>query len=90
MSKVNNEVTKYLLEGEKKALTTIKNPHIVQTYDIVQDKDFCYIVMEECTGGTLKDYIQKKGCFLLNLGKLNPTESIEIFKKIVNAYISIV
>ena len=61
MSKVNNEVTKYLLEGEKKALMTIKNQYIVKTYDIVQEKDYCYIMMEECCGGTLKDYIEKKG-----------------------------
>ena len=47
-------------------------------------------MMEECSGGTLKDYIEKKGYFVDNLGKLNPTETIQIFRKIVNAYISIV
>ena len=63
MSQVNNEVTQYLLEGEKKAMMTIKNPYVVRTHDIIQQKDYCYIVMEQCSNGTLKEYIQKKGTF---------------------------
>lgn len=61
MSQVNNEVTEYLLEGEKKAMTSIKNPHVVKCYEVVQERDCCYIAMEECLGGTLKDYIARKG-----------------------------
>lgn len=61
MNQVNNEVTQYLLEGEKRALRTINNPHVVRAVDIVQDKDYCYIMMEQCMGGTLKEYIQRKG-----------------------------
>ena len=36
MRQVNNEVTKYLLEGEKKALTTIHNPYVVKAHDVIQ------------------------------------------------------
>ena len=61
MANVNNEVTEYLLDCEKKALRQIKHNNIVKCYDILQEKDFCYIVMEECKEGTLKDYIQSKG-----------------------------
>lgn len=57
MSQVNNEVTQYLLDGEKKAMLTIKNPFVVKTFDIVQEQDYCYIVMEYCPNGTLKEYI---------------------------------
>lgn len=61
MSQVNNEVTQYLLDGEKKAMSTIKSPYVVKTYDIIQQTDYCYIVMELCSNGTLKDHIQAKG-----------------------------
>ena len=44
-----------------KAMMTIKNPYIVKTHDIAQEKDYCYIIMEQCSNGTLKDYIQQKG-----------------------------
>ncbi len=36
MSQVNNEVTQYLLEGEKKAMQTIKSPYVVKTIEIIQ------------------------------------------------------
>ena len=42
-------------------MSTIKSPYVVKTHDIVQQTDYCYIVMELCFNGTLKDYIQKKG-----------------------------
>lgn len=65
MSRVANEVTQYLLEGEKKAMMTIKSPYVVKTHDIIQQIDYCYIVMEQCPNGTLKEYIQKKGTFCI-------------------------
>jgi len=40
---------------------TIKNPYIVKTHDIAQEKDYCYIIMEQCSNSTLKDYIKQKG-----------------------------
>lgn len=61
MSQVNNEVTQYLLDGQKKAMSTIKSPYVVKTHDIIQQADYCYIVMELCSNGTLKDHIQAKG-----------------------------
>lgn len=36
MSQVNNEVTRYLLDGEKKAMTTINNPYVIKTHNIIQ------------------------------------------------------
>ena len=69
MKEVNNDVTKYLLETEKKSLETIKNPFVVKCEKVIQNAEFCYIVMEECTGGTLKEYI-KKQCNRSDLMKL--------------------
>ena len=50
-----------MLDGETKAMSTIKNQYVIKTHDIVQQADYCYIVMELCSNGTLKDYIQSKG-----------------------------
>jgi len=46
-------------------MRAIKSPYIVKTYDIIQQKDYCYIVMELCSNGTLKELIQRKGTFLI-------------------------
>ena len=61
MRYIYNEVTKHLLEGEKAANANIKSPFVVKIEDIIQTPEYCYIVMEICNGGTLKDYIIKKG-----------------------------
>lgn len=49
-------------------MLTIKNPYVVKTLDIIQERDYCYIVMEVCPNGTLKDYIVKKGIIFLIQG----------------------
>ena len=70
MRLVNNEVTQYLLEGEKKALSSIENPYVVKTHEIIQESNNCYIVMEECCGGTLKDYITRRGIFSIKVREI--------------------
>ena len=45
MSPVNNEVTDYLLQGEKKAMASIQSPYVIKTLDIIQEPEYCYIVM---------------------------------------------
>ena len=42
-------------------MMTTKNTYIVKTNDIVQEKDYCYIIMDQCSNDTFKDYIQQKG-----------------------------
>lgn len=48
MSQVMGEVPQYLLNGEKKALSTIKNQYVLKTYDIIQLPEKCLIVTEFC------------------------------------------
>lgn len=43
MKNVNNEVTIYLLDCEKYAAQTIKNPYVINCEDVIQNQDFCYI-----------------------------------------------
>lgn len=70
MAKIDNEVTEYLLNNEKKALTSVKHPNVIRTVDIFQEKDFCYIFTEFCNEGTLFDGIQLKGTFRESVGRL--------------------
>ena len=45
--------------------------------------------MEQCTRGTLKDYIKSKSTFNDNLEFLCETEALEIFSKILEGYSAI-
>lgn len=54
MSKIDNEVTEYLLACEKSALLSITNPYVLNAFEIVQTKEECLIVTPLCDGGTLK------------------------------------
>lgn len=53
-------VTKFKLEAQSAA--RLSHPNIVSIYDVVDDGDLHYIVMELIEGITLKNYINKKGC----------------------------
>lgn len=61
MSKIDNEVTEYLLACEKEALLAIQNPYVLHAYDIIQTEQQCLIITPLCSGGTLKEYIVSKG-----------------------------
>ncbi|MGN0268411.1 MAG: protein kinase [Lachnospiraceae bacterium] len=62
---------------EAMAAASISNPHVVNVYDVGEEDDINYIVMELADGITLKELIQKKG-------KLEIIESIQIAMQIVN------
>ncbi|MDO4330013.1 MAG: Stk1 family PASTA domain-containing Ser/Thr kinase [Lachnospiraceae bacterium] len=47
---------------EAQAAARLAHPNIVNVYDVVDDGDIHYIIMELIEGITLKRYIAKKGC----------------------------
>lgn len=53
-------VGKFKMEAQ--AAAGLSHPNIVSVYDVVDEGDFHYIVMELIEGITLKNYIAKKGC----------------------------
>ncbi|MFT4106528.1 MAG: Stk1 family PASTA domain-containing Ser/Thr kinase [Lacrimispora sp.] len=53
-------VSKFKMEAQ--AAARLSHPNIVNVYDVVDDGDLHYIVMELIEGITLKNYISKKGC----------------------------
>ncbi|MDO5410152.1 MAG: Stk1 family PASTA domain-containing Ser/Thr kinase [Lachnospiraceae bacterium] len=63
-------------QQEAMAAASIQNPYVVNVYDVGEEHDINYIVMELAEGITLKEYIQKKG-------KLEIVEAINIAMQIV-------
>ena len=58
--KYDSEVAKRF-NAEARAAACLSHQNIVQVYDVSEDGDLDYIVMEYIDGITLKDYIAKKG-----------------------------
>lgn len=63
---------------ESQAAASLSHPNIVNIYDVGEEDGIYYIVMEYVSGGTLKDYIRKKG-------RLSPGEAIDISINICSA-----
>lgn len=55
-----NFVSKFKMEAQ--AAARLSHPNIVNIYDVVDEDNLHYIVMELIEGITLKNYISKKGC----------------------------
>lgn len=53
-------VSKFKMEAQ--AAARLSHPNIVNIYDVVDEDNLHYIVMELIEGITLKNYISKKGC----------------------------
>lgn len=53
-------VSKFKMEAQ--AAAGLSHPNIVNVYDVVDEGNLHYIVMELIEGITLKNYIRKKGC----------------------------
>ena len=62
-------VTKFRQEAQ--AIACLSHPNIVGVYDVGQEQDMHYIVMEFVDGITLKKYIEQKG-------KLSVREELEL------------
>lgn len=68
-------VTKFRQEAQ--AIACLSHPNIVGVYDVGQENDMHYIVMEFVDGITLKKYIERKG-------KLSVREAVGISLQIAN------
>lgn len=65
---------------EAKSVARISHPNVVNIYDIGQDGDIHYLVMENIQEGNLKEKIQKKGI-------LDPSEALHIAIQICEALV---
>ena len=69
-----------LLQREISILQSLSHQNIVKMMDVSQTNNYIYIFLEFCNGGSLKDYIKKKG------GYLSEKEAIIFFKEICEAF----
>lgn len=74
----NEEELHRRFQREALSATSLTHPHIVNIYDVGEDDDIHYIVMEYVKGETLKEYI------LLN-APVSPTKSVKIMKQLTSA-----
>lgn len=63
---------------EAQAAASLSHPNIVSIYDVGQDKDVYFIVMEYVEGETLKDLIDREA-------PLEPARAVHIVRQIANA-----
>lgn len=63
---------------EAQAATSLHHPHIVNIYDVGEDEDTYYIVMEYVEGMTLKEKIMKEGPLPID-------EAVDIMKQVLGA-----
>jgi serine/threonine protein kinase len=65
--------------NEIKTLARINNPNVIKFIEMLKTANNMYLVYEYCDGGTLEDILQRKH-------HLSETESLKIFKQILNAF----
>lgn len=65
---------------EAKAVARLSHPNVVNIYDIGQEGDYQYLVMEDVEGKNLKDIINEKG-------KLEIREALETARQICAALV---
>lgn len=65
---------------EAQAAACLSHPHIVNIFDVGEEQDIYYIVMEYVEGKTLKDLIREKG-------RLPVSEAVELTRQISEALI---
>lgn len=53
------------------------SPNLVKCYDVYENEELKLMMLEYCNGGSLQDYIDRKG-------RITEKEAILIFKQILN------
>ncbi|WP_391208577.1 Stk1 family PASTA domain-containing Ser/Thr kinase [Psychrobacillus sp. L4] len=74
----NEEELRRRFQREALSATSLTHPNIVSIYDVGEDEDIQYIVMEYVKGETLKQYIQSDA-------PISPNKSVTIMKQLTSA-----
>ena len=74
----NEEELRRRFQREALSATSLTHPHIVNIYDVGEDEDIHYIVMEYVKGETLKEYI-------IQNAPVSPWKSVMFMKQLTSA-----
>ena len=74
----NEEELHRRFQREALAATTLAHPNIVSIYDVGDDGDYHFIVMEYIQGKTLKQYIQQ-------FSPISPAKAVQIMRQLTSA-----
>lgn len=74
----NEEELHRRFQREALAATTLAHPNIVSIYDVGEDGDYHFIVMEYIQGKTLKQYIQQ-------FSPISPAKAVQIMRQLTSA-----
>lgn len=74
----NEEELKRRFQREALSATSLTHPHIVNIFDVGEEDELHYLVMEYIDGRTLKKFIQTNG-------PLRPEQAVHIMKQLVSA-----
>ncbi len=74
----NEEELRRRFQREALSATSLTHPNIVNIYDVGEDGDIHYIVMEYVKGETLKQYIQRNA-------PISPSKSVSIMRQLTSA-----
>ncbi|CUM63170.1 uncharacterized protein PRCAT00000738001 [Priceomyces carsonii] len=74
---LNNKGLPYGIEREIIIMKLISHPNIMGLYDVWENKNDLYLILEYIEGGELFDYLIKKG-------RLQEFEAVSYFKQIIN------
>ncbi|MCM3742787.1 Stk1 family PASTA domain-containing Ser/Thr kinase [Sporosarcina luteola] len=74
----NEQDLKKRFQREALSATSLTHPHIVNIFDVGEDEELHYLVMEYIEGQTLKKYIQSNG-------PLQVREAVRIMRQLVSA-----
>jgi serine/threonine protein kinase len=77
-SKMQSPEYSGLFERELRVFQQLRHPRVVQLYDLAQDDNFYYIMMEYCPNGELFAHI-------VSMGKLPEEETRLLFKDVMDA-----
>uniref|UniRef100_A0A183CE44 non-specific serine/threonine protein kinase n=1 Tax=Globodera pallida TaxID=36090 RepID=A0A183CE44_GLOPA len=73
-----NESVLQKVEREIAIMKLIEHPHILQLFDVYENKKYLYLLLEHVSGGELFDYLVKKG-------RLMAKEARKFFRQIISA-----
>lgn len=75
--KIQDAVMEERVEREIEIMGLLKNPHIIQFYEVIETPDDIYMVMEYVESGELFDYVVEKG-------RLQEDDACKIFQQLID------